>query len=308
MRFELVGVPYTSMAQPGGIARAIKVLRTAGLVDRLQGAGDVRDAGDLDLIEGDGRRGASGLLNEAALGRLVAATRSAVVSSHDRGRLPMLVGGDCPVLLGALAAIRDRHGSCGLMLIDGHEDAWPPSLSPTGEASDSEVGMALGLVHDGLPEPLAGLIPLLTPDGVVMLGPRDREEIHAGGAASLNGTVAMCLDDAAIKAKGAPLCADRAVATIGRAAPAFWLHLDLDVLSTEEFAAVDYPQPGGLTWPELREISVPTLMAPRCAGLSIAIYNPDRDQHGTDAERVVRFAADLVAAARETSWPTTPRR
>jgi arginase family enzyme len=27
-----------------------------------------------------------------------------------------------------------------------------------------------------------------------------------------------------------------------------WLHLDLDVLSSEAFAAVDYPQPGGLGW------------------------------------------------------------
>jgi arginase len=157
---ELVGVPYTSMAEPGGIARAIGVLRSAGLADRLLAAGDVSDRGDLALVEGDGVRGRSGLLNEAALVRLVAATRDAVLSSHERGRLPLLVRGDCPVMLGALAAIRDRHGRGGLVLVDGHEDAWPPALSPTGEASDSEVGIALGLVGEPLPDPLAGLVPL----------------------------------------------------------------------------------------------------------------------------------------------------
>jgi uncharacterized protein (DUF849 family)/arginase family enzyme len=277
MRFELVGVPYTSMAKPGGIGRAIAVLRCTGLVERLQAAGDVRDAGDLALVAGDGVRGPSGLLNEAALGHLVAATRKAVAASHDRHRVPLLVGGDCPVLLGALAAARDRHGACALMLVDGHEDAWPPSRSPTGEASDSEVAIALGMVGGALPEPLGELVPLVAPDRVALMGPRDRGEIEAEGGSSLDKSVAVFLDDEALGAQGASVSAKQAAATIGLAAPAFWLHVDLDALSTNEFAAVDYPQSGGLTWRELRQIAVSALSAPACAGASVVIYNPDRD-------------------------------
>ena len=172
MQFELVGVPYTSMAAPGGIAGAIGVLRSAGLVERLRAAGDVDDRGDLDLIEGSGQRGPSGLLNEAALARLIVATREAVTGAHDRHRIPLLIGGDCPVLLGALAALRDRHGSAALLLVDGHEDAWPPRLSPTGEASDSEVGLALGHFDATLPDPVDRLLPLLEADGTAILGPR----------------------------------------------------------------------------------------------------------------------------------------
>ena len=301
IRFELIGVPYTSMAEPGGIARAIDVLRSAGLGDRLAAAGDVRDAGDLALIEGDGLRGGSGFLNEAALARLVVAVREAVGSSQDRERMPLLVGGDCPVLLGGLAATRDRHGGAGLMLVDGHEDAWPASVSPTGEASDSEVGLALGLVGDALPEPLDRLTPLLAPEAVAMLGPRDRREIDEQGASSLDGRVAMFRNDEAVRACGPYASAHEAAAAIGLGAPAFWLHLDLDVLRTEELAAVDYPQPGGLKWQELGEIGAAALAAPGCAGVSIVIYNPDRDQDGVGAERIVRFAADLVAAAGETA-------
>ena len=297
MGFELVGVPYTSMAARGGIARAIEVLRSEGLADRLGTAGDVRDAGDLSLIEGDGVRGPSGFLNETALARLVVATREAVASSHDRGRLPVLVGGDCPVMLGALAAVRDRHGACGLILVDGHEDAWPPSLSPTGEASDSEVGVALGLVGGALPEPLGSLAPLLGPDAVAMLGPRDRAELEAAGVASLDGTVAGFRDDESVRALGPSAAAQQAVAAVAPAAPAFWLHIDLDVLRADELAAVDYPQPGGLTWPELGDIGSAALAAPGCAGASIVIYNPDRDPDRAGAKRIVGFAAGLVAAA-----------
>jgi len=297
MRFDLVGVPYTSMAEPGGIARAIEVLRAAGLADRLEAAGDVHDAGDLALLEGDGVRGPSGLLNEAALARLVVASREAVAASHDRRRLPLLVGGDCPVLLGALAAARDRYGACGLMMVDGHEDAWPPSVSPTGEASDSEVAVALGLSDHALPEPLDRLTPLVAPESVAVLAPRDRAEIDAAGVASLDGTVAAFRDAEAVRAHGPSASTHEAVAAVGLAAPVFWLHLDLDVLRTDELVAVDYPQPGGLTWQELGEIGAAALTAPGCAGISIVIYNPDKDRDGVGSDRIVRSAVDLVAAA-----------
>ena len=283
------------MAERGGIARGIDVLRAAGLAERLGAAGDVHDSGDLALSEGDGVRGPSGLLNEAALAHLVVATRAGVASAHSQGHVRLLVGGDCPVLLGALAATRDRYGSCGLVHVDGHEDAWQPSLSPTGEASDSEVALALGLIAEPLPEPLGRLVPLLAPETVAMLGPRDKAEIGVGGASSLDGTVALFRSVEAIWASGAAASAAQAAAAVGLAARAFWLHLDLDVLRTDELAAVDYPQAGGLTWDELGEIGVAALAAPTCAGVSVVIYNPDKDSDGTGAHSIVRFLADLVA-------------
>jgi arginase len=291
-RFDLIGVPYTSMAKPGGIADAIGVLREAGLAEGLAARGHVRDTGDLDPVDGEAARGPSGLLKEDALAGLVAATRERVGRSLDGGRRPLLVGADCPVLLGALAAGRDRHGAAGLLLVDGHEDAWPPPRSPTGEASDSEVAIALGEV-DGLPEPLAALTPLLTREAVAMLGPRDREELAAKDVASLQGTIALFRDDRAVRTHGPAASARAAIAALGSVP--FWLHLDLDVLRTEDFPAADYLQPGGLTWSELHEIASEALADPRCLGLSVVIYNPDLDPERTSAARTVGFLGDLVA-------------
>jgi arginase len=293
--FELIGIPYSSMAKPGGIADAIHILREAGLAERIATGAAARDTGDLRLLRGSGARGRSGLLNERALGRLVTATREAVLGSLDRGGRPLLVGGDCPVLLGALAACRDRHGAAGLLLVDGHEDAWPPQLSSTGEASDSELAIALGRIGE-LPEPLDRLVPLLGPEAVGMLGPRDRQEIEQAGAESLAGTVALLRDDEGIRADGAHDSACAAIGALASSAPAFWLHIDLDVLRTEDFPAADYTQPGGLAWDELLEIATRTLAAPACVGCSIVIYNPDLDPERTSAARIVRFVSDLVGA------------
>jgi len=226
MNFELIGVPYSPMAKPGGIADAIQVLRDVGFAERVAAAGEVRDTGDLTLLEGSGVRGPSGLLNERALGRLVTATCEAVLGSLDRGGRPLLFGGDCPVLPGALAAGRDRYGAVGLLLLDGHEDAWPPEISPTGEASDSEVAIAFGRIGD-LPEPLDRLVPLLAPEPVSMLGPRDRRAIEQGGAESVAETVGLLRDDEIVHAEGAETSASEAIRTIANSAPAFWLHIDL---------------------------------------------------------------------------------
>jgi hypothetical protein len=86
MECEPIGVPYASAARPGGIATAIGVLREGSLPERLRSRGDVRDGGDLELLEGSGVRGPSGLLNKEALGRLATATREAVPRSLDGGR------------------------------------------------------------------------------------------------------------------------------------------------------------------------------------------------------------------------------
>jgi arginase len=291
LRWELSGVPYTSARDPGGIARAIDVLRDAGLAERLREVG-VGDAGDLELAAATGIRGESGLLNEQPLARLVAATRSRVRAAHARGHVPLLIGGDCPVLLGALAAIGDESGRRGLVMLDGHEDAWPPHRSPTGEASDSEVAIALGRVA-ALPDPLAGLVPLVTGSGLAFLGPRDNAEIADAEIPSLRGQVGFFADDGEIAAAQSPEQLMGA-ALAGIDAEAFWLHVDLDVLSSAAFAAVDYPQPGGLDWGTLDRLTVTAVGDPRCRGASIVIYNPDLDANGAGAAQVIEYACRLV--------------
>jgi arginase len=270
--WELIRVPYTSAARPGGIASAIGVLRSAGLAERLGNLG-VTDGGDMQTEPASGERGPSGLLNERALGRLVVATRERVRETRARERLPLLVGGDCPaVFLGALAAIAPEEQRSGLVMIDGHEDAWPPALSETGEASDSELGIALGLVGDQLPPPLDESPPLVDPGHVALLGPRDATEIAEAGASSVRADVAYFLDDCGVAAIGGAPAMRAALEAIGDVA--FWVHVDLDVLASEDFAAVDYPQSGGLRWNELDELVEVAFASPRCRGASVVITTP----------------------------------
>jgi arginase len=293
MTWELIGVPYTSAREPGGIADAIAVLRECGLAERLAEIG-VEDGGELTLGVPSGERGASGLLNEEALAELVRASRDRVRDAHRRERRPLLVGGDCPVLLGPLAAIGAGGERPGLVMIDGHEDAWPPTRSETGEGSDSEVAIALGRVPV-LPATLAGSLSLLGPAAIAQLGPRDRAELEAAGVPSLRGELAYFASDEDLAAGG-----DSPEASVQQAievldADGFWLHVDLDVLATAEFGAVDYPQPGGLDWLMLDRLSLVAARNPGCRGVSVVIYNPGLDPDRHDARKLVEYLVRLTA-------------
>ena len=77
-------------------------------------------------------------------------------------------------------------------------------------------------------------------------------------------------------------------------ANAFWLHVDLDVLDSELFEAVDYPQRGGLDWETLDRLAAAAAADPRCRGASVVIYNPDLDPTGRRAADVIDFTCRLA--------------
>jgi arginase len=289
--WELTGVPYTSAREPGGIADAIEVLRGLGLAERL-GAHGVADGGGLELLSPSGERGPSGLLNEAALGHLVEAVHQRAHQVLDRGRRPLLVGGDCPVLLGGLASLGGGGKERGLVMLDGHEDAWPPALSDTGEGSDCELGLALELYPESMPPPLDRWGPLLGPSNVALLGARDRAELAAAGARRVSGELAFFRDDEAVRRREDGSLMAAALDAIE--ADSFWLHVDLDVLGTEAFRAADYPQPGGLGWDQLDALAAAAALDLRCDGVSVVIYNPDLDPNRAEGEKVVAFLTRII--------------
>jgi arginase len=244
------------------------------------------DAGDLPLPAPQPLRGPSHLLAEDALITMIERVREAVRAVRRGGRFPLLVGGDCPVILGALAALQAGQQRPGLLFVDGHEDAWPPHTSPTGEAADCELGLALRLFDAALDPRLRGVLPSLRSEDVIAIGPRDRGELAAAGVPTLAGRLLALIRPTELAALRQPVPGWVGIASLP--AP-WWLHIDLDVLATTEFGAVDYPQPGGLTWDELSQLTCAALATEGCAGWSVCIYNPDLDPDRGAAAAIIDY-------------------
>jgi arginase len=286
----LLGVPSNSSGKTDGVARAPTALREAGILETLREDRDVRDYGDVALPDPSPERDdLTRLIDPGGLVTLVARVRDAVASILSDGRFPLVIGGDCPLLLGCLAAGRKR-GETGLLFVHGHEDAYLPAQSTTGEAADTELALALGLVDVSWSPELAAILPLIRPADVRVLGARDGGLLDAEGVPSLGERLPV-KDDA-------HLAADPAGATAAARASLpdpWWFHLDLDVLSTEALPAVDYPQDGGLEWEHLGIVAETALQAGP-AGWDVTIYNPDMDPDRTSARRIVGFLGTAVRA------------
>jgi arginase len=282
----LIGVPANSSGTVNGVARAPVALRQRGLAAALARHRGFTDAGDLALPVPVPVRGPSGLLAEDVLVAMIGQVTQAVGAARRRGRFPLLLGGDCPVILGALAALQTEADHPGLLFVDGHEDAWPPRMSPTGEAADCELGLALRLFDADLSPQLRAVLPRIDPADVAAVGPRDISELAAAGVASLDGLLGALIRPAELT--------DRYAAARAPPPPPWWLHTDLDVLATAELAAVDYAQPGGLSWDQLAGLTATALAADGCAGWSVCIYNPDLDPGHDGADAIVSYITQAI--------------
>ena len=284
----LLGAPTNSAGRIDGVARGPLALREAGLVDALHRHAKVHDYGDLMLPDpSPTRESRSHVIDPDGLDALVARVRDAVAPILDNGHLPLVIGGDCPLLLGCLAASSGRD-RVGLLFVDGHEDAYLPVQSSTGEAADMELAFALGMADASWSRELSTLPPLVAPADVRILGARDEELLRAEGVVSVRDRVAL-VDGERLAADPARIAA----AACASLPQPWWFHLDLDVLSTEALPAIDYPQPGGLGWDELAVVASTALRAdPR--GWDVTIYNPDLDPTRVHARRIVRFLGSVI--------------
>lgn len=286
--FAYIGVPIDSVGRGGGAEHGPEALRELGLPRVL---GD-DDRGDLGLrIRGEERDPATGILASADVLAATAAIRATVARAVGAGTKPFLAGGCCAALPGALAGARDALGAVGLVHLDGHLDLYDGETSPTGEAADMPISVALGFGPAAWVEAAGGAS--VTPERTALVGFRDQAESLDYGMRqpeSLDPRPILRPVEELRAGGPGPVVAALASA-LGERAP-FWLHLDVDVLDEAVFPATDYLMPGGLSWDELDEVLAPLLASPRLIGASLGCYNPDKDAERACGRALVRALAE----------------
>jgi arginase len=285
---SVLGLRPPAPGKVPGARRLPEALRRHSIVERLGAA----DAGrvepppyrpDIDP--------ASGVRNGATLPGYTVALADRLVALLRSGAFPLVLGGDCSILLGGMLALR-RLGRYGLVSVDGGLDFRHPGnahlVGPVGSVAGEDLAVVTGRGAEQLTN-LEGRRPLVRDADVIAVGHRGLEEL----AAEVLATPMTLYDVAALRRLGPEEVARRALATLAdRGVAGFWIHVDTDVLDPAVMPAVDSPEPGGLAHQELAALLRGLTGAELAVGMQLTIFDPDLDPDG----RLAGELADTVVA------------
>jgi arginase len=287
-RVAIIEAPSVLGLRPTGVEMLPEALLDAGLAGRLA----ARHAGRVEPPPYEDRRDPETLmLNPHGIAGYTPRLADAVGEVLATGGFPVVLGGDCSIVLGGLLALR-RRGRYGLLFLDGHADFYQPAANVNGEAASSELAFATGRGPELLTT-FDGLRPLVRDEDVAVLGYRDAEEAASYGSQPLPPEI-KAVELAELRRNGVEVAAHDAIDHLCRdRLDGFWIHFDVDVLDDAIMPAVDYRLPDGLTWHEAEAILRAALRGGRAVGLEVTIFNPRLDQDGS----IARALVDLVATA-----------
>jgi arginase len=283
---RLLAVPYEVGALRMGVGRGAEKLLEAGAEAALA-AGGARVS--LEILElKDDSRDRSGASEAKASFDLMELVASRVKEAVEDGAFPVLLSGSCFAGLGVVTGLVEE--SPGVVWFDAHADFNTPDSTIEGYFD----GMGLAILTGGAWRALADQSGIATlPESAVLLaGARDFDPLEEQRLESSEvhhlPPQRIDLDDAVARAAG----------ELDPAPSGLYLHVDLDVLDTEEARVNIYSAPDGLSAAQLTSQVGSLLDACPVRAISLTAYDPEVDAEGRVppiAMRLLEVVAERVA-------------
>jgi arginase len=281
MKLRLIAVPYDSGHREWRMGKGPAHLLRHGLASSIRALGHEVTAEFVELEDHTPVEVASSF----ALYRSVALR---VRDAYAHGVLPVILGGNCGVTLGAVAGVGDDPA---VLWLDAHGDFNTPDTSESGFLD----GMSLAALTGRCWQRIASTIPTFAPlpeEFVVLAGTRalDAQEAELLAASEIRCAHATDLQAHGVGGSIVPLL-DQVRGRVSRG----HLHLDLDVLDpTMVGRANPFACEGGLSRPQLEETIRAFATRFTVTSMTISAFDPDYDLHGGVFHAVVGALETLV--------------
>jgi arginase len=210
----------------------------------------------------------------------MALLHQAVAGAVERAARPLVLSGDCPAALGAVAGLQRRYRDVAVVWLDAHGDFNTPAITTSGYLGGMALAMLTGrtpaLIGDAL-----GLRPVADTD-VVLADARDLDPAERDALAASQ-VRRVPADPAAITA---------ALAGLGR--KPVYLHLDIDVIDSAELPGLRWPSGPGPSLTQIEECLAAVCATADVGAAYIACaWLPDRVGGHTTREAITRLARAL---------------
>ena len=293
--WSMIGVPSSAGAHHAGQDLAPDALRAAGLLDRLRAAGvPIEDTGNLPGAVFAADRGEPGARNLGAVVRVAREVANAVAEVASSGRLPLVVGGDCTITLGAVAGFKRGDLDVGLVYVDGDADLGYPGDGGSGIFDSMGISHLLGRGAAELTS-LGGQAPMLAPSRLAIVGSDPRETDDAGR--KYLAELGVSFDEAPAFIADPAGAAERALAAVADVTNRVLVHVDVDVVDSADLPLGNFPHYGSGVMLDHVVACLRVLRAhPSFAGLVLTEVNPTHDPAGAELRRLVDAVVSALAA------------
>lgn len=213
----------------------------------------------------------------------------------DQNKFPLVLGGDCSILLGPAIALKQR-GHFGLFYLDGHTDFMNISFSQSGGIGGMAASFVTGNGHEKLAN-IEGLSPYIKEENLWCVGNREYDDAYEDEVRNSRATYKSL---EMLRKEGISNCTHAFLEEAKRKKlDGFWLHIDVDVLDDEIMPCVDSRTPGGLTYNEFNQLTAQLFKSEMLTGVEITILDPDLDSDGKYTREFVKNLTRTLHAARE---------
>ena len=300
-KIALLGVPTSAAAMSPGHEGAPAALRAAGLIDRLRSIGyEVTDLGDdppqLFQPDEESPRARNVVRVLAALETLKPRVEQAVKS----GALPLILSGDCSVVLATIAGARRYFRHVSLIYVDRDADLSTPATTSTGCVDGMVISHVIGRGAAELVR-FWGEPPLVREPDLALFAV---DRVEPAEEEALRRTPLRVYRGSDVKRRGAVVAAEEAVDRVHGNAHEFVLHFDVD--SIAEFQATNYPGTSGLRLEEMREALAVFVKQKHLAAIDVSAYNPTKDPDGSGAKLIIDLLADVLGERLAALKPAAP--
>ena len=254
--FQVIPVPHEATVSYGGGTK--------------EGPGAILEASSqLEVWTGEANPGEAGIYtwpavdcqgdDESVMARIEAATETALSVARPGGVIPVLLGGEHSVTLGALRALRKRFGHFGVVQFDAHADLRDSyGGSPYSHACVMRRAVAdlhLDLFQIGVRS--------LSPAEVAYRVDAGVRHLDARAFAASGGLAGLLADPSPLLPEGFP--------------QQLFLTFDVDALDSSLMPATGTPEPGGLLWWEALTLTRRALAGRTLLGFDVTELAPMPD-------------------------------
>ena len=247
-QITVIGVPMDLGADRRGVDMGPSAIRYANLQGKLQQIGfEVEDIGNLQVPTPETYEiGDTKLKYLREIVRVNEELAQTVSHVMEKGRFPLVLGGDHSIAIGTIAGVSRLQKRTGVIWFDAHGDLNTAETSPSGNIHGMPLAASLGWGHPDLTN-CAGDGPKISPEHVALIGVRSLDEGEKR-AIQENGIHVFTMHE--IDRMGMAKVVEEALNIVTNGTDGVHLSLDLDGIDPNEAPGVGTPVAGGVTYRE----------------------------------------------------------